>query len=41
MDFWILGAGKLRLERFKKNTIRDVMRIKHFVVDDIRTKQLI
>lgn len=40
MDFWRRSAGKSRLERVTNNRIREIMNVKHTIVDDINTKQL-
>ncbi|XP_044760850.1 uncharacterized protein LOC123318297 [Coccinella septempunctata] len=41
MDFWRRAAGRSRTERIRNERIRDIMGIKHTIVDDIRTKQLV
>ena len=40
MDFWSL-AGRIRRERVTNEKIREIMDVKHSLVDDIKTKQLI
>lgn len=40
MDYWRRSAGKSRLERIRNERIREVMGIKHTIVEDIKIKQL-
>ena len=41
MDFWRRAAGKSRIERVRNERIREIMEVRHTIVDDIKTKQLI
>ena len=41
MDFWRRSAGKSRLERITNERIREIMEVKHTIVDDIKNSQLI
>lgn len=41
MDYWRRAAGRSRMERIPNERIREVMKVKHTIVDDIQDKQLI
>lgn len=41
MDFWRRSAGRSRMERVTNNRIREIMHVKHSIIDDIKNKQLI
>ena len=41
MDFWRRSAGRSRRKRVTNEKIREIMDVKHSLVDDIKTKQLI
>ncbi|CAG9828338.1 unnamed protein product [Diabrotica balteata] len=41
MDFWRRAAGKLKKDRIPNEIIREMMGVKHTIVDDIKTQQLI
>ncbi|XP_030757829.1 uncharacterized protein LOC115883613 [Sitophilus oryzae] len=41
MDFWRRSAGKSRKDKIPNKTISRQMQLKHDIVDDIRTQQLI
>lgn len=40
MDFWRRAAGRSRREKVTNEIIREIMGVKHTIMDDIKTKQL-
>ena len=41
MDFWRRSAGISKRERVTNEKIREIMDVKHLLVDDIKTKQFL
>lgn len=41
MDYWRRAAGKSRMDRVTNERIREIMNVKHTIVEDIKDKQLV
>lgn len=41
MDFWRRAAGRSKMERITNERIREIMNVRHTIVEDIKDKQLI
>jgi len=41
MDYWRRAADRSRMERIPNERIREIINVKHTIVDDIQDKQLV